>query len=74
VGQHRVRRVHPGALRAAAVRFALACSDVSSVVLGPRNAIQLDQLLREGNQQPPYLTDEQLSSLVFRLRQLGVTS
>lgn len=61
-------------MRAAAMRFALACSDVSSIVLGPRNTIQLDQLLREGNQQPPYLTEDQLTSLAFRLQQVGVNS
>jgi aryl-alcohol dehydrogenase-like predicted oxidoreductase len=61
-------------MRAAAMRFALACPDVSSIVLGPRNTIQLDQLLREGNQEPPYLTEDQLTSLAFRLQQVGVTS
>jgi aryl-alcohol dehydrogenase-like predicted oxidoreductase len=61
-------------MRAAAMRFALACPDVSSIVLGPRNCIQLDQLLREGNQEPPYLTEDQLKSLAFRLQQAGVTT
>jgi len=61
-------------MRAAALRFALACSDVSSIVLGPRSAIQLDQLVREGNRQPPYLTEDQLRSLAFRLTQMGVTT
>jgi aryl-alcohol dehydrogenase-like predicted oxidoreductase len=61
-------------MRAAAMRFALACPDVSSIVLGPRNTIQLDQLLREGNQAPPYHTEDQLKSLAFRLQQVGVTT
>jgi aryl-alcohol dehydrogenase-like predicted oxidoreductase len=59
-------------LRGAAVRFALANADVSSVVLGPKSAVQLDQLLREGGQEPPYLTEDQLKSLAFRLEQSGV--
>jgi aryl-alcohol dehydrogenase-like predicted oxidoreductase len=63
---------HVQTMRAAAMRFALACPDVSSIVLGPRNTIQLDQLVREGNQEPPYLTEAQLESLAFRLQQIGV--
>jgi aryl-alcohol dehydrogenase-like predicted oxidoreductase len=59
-------------MRAAAMRFALASGDVSSIVLGPKNAMQLDQLLREGNREPPYLTEDQLRSLTFRLAQSGV--
>jgi aryl-alcohol dehydrogenase-like predicted oxidoreductase len=59
-------------MRAAAMRFALASNDVSSIVLGPKNTVQLDQLLREGNREPPYLTEDQLRSLTFRLQQSGV--
>jgi aryl-alcohol dehydrogenase-like predicted oxidoreductase len=61
-------------MRAGAMRFALASPDVSSIVLGPRSTMQLDQLMREGNVQPPYLTEDQLRSLTFRLQQLGVAT
>ncbi|HEX4335207.1 MAG TPA: aldo/keto reductase [Polyangiaceae bacterium] len=60
-------------MRAAALRFALACPDVSSVVLGPRSALQLDQLMREGNAEPPYLSNDQLRALSARLEQAGAT-
>jgi aryl-alcohol dehydrogenase-like predicted oxidoreductase len=59
-------------MRSAALRFALANPDVGSVLLGPRNTVQLDQLVREGGKEAPYLTDDQLKSLAFRLEQSGV--
>lgn len=58
--------------RAAALRYVLANEGVSSVVLGPKSAVQLDQLVREAGREPPYLTREQLQGLEFRLGQLGV--
>jgi aryl-alcohol dehydrogenase-like predicted oxidoreductase len=58
--------------RAAALRYVLANESVSSVILGPKSAVQLDQLVREAGKEPPYLTKEQLQSLEFRLGQLGV--
>lgn len=58
--------------RSAAVRFALTPDVVSSVILGPRNALQLDQLVRDGNVEPPYLTPAKLESLEGRLVTLGV--
>jgi aryl-alcohol dehydrogenase-like predicted oxidoreductase len=60
-------------MRAAAIRFALACPDVSSLVLGPRSALQLDQLVREGNVEPPYLNEDQLRGLSARLEQVGAS-
>jgi aryl-alcohol dehydrogenase-like predicted oxidoreductase len=42
-------------LRAAALRFVLHNPVVSSAVIGPRNRIQLDQLVREAGQGPVYL-------------------
>ena len=59
-------------MRSAALRFALSNLDVSSLLLGPKNSIQLDQLVREGTAEPPYLTEDQLGSLAFRLQQSGV--
>lgn len=59
-------------MRSAALRFALANTDVSSVVIGPKDSMQLDQLVREGGKEPPYLTEEQLTGLSNRLMDLGV--
>ncbi len=61
-------------LRAAAVRFALASDVVSSAVLGPRSAIQLDQLLRDAGREPPYLTQEALDALFIRLDNVKVSA
>ncbi|MEI9937481.1 MAG: aldo/keto reductase [Pseudomonadota bacterium] len=54
-------------LRAAALRFVLASNVVSSAVLGPRNSVQLDQLIREAGKEPPYLSPEALEALEIRL-------
>ena len=54
-------------LRAAALRFVLANNVVSCAVLGPRNALQLDQLIRESGKEPPYLSPEALEALEIRL-------
>lgn len=60
-------------IRGVALRFGLSNEDVSSVVLGPRNIVQLDQLVREAGKGPPYLTPEQLDKLAFSLQYAGVT-
>jgi aryl-alcohol dehydrogenase-like predicted oxidoreductase len=57
--------------RAGALRFALHNEQVSSVIIGPRNTVQLDQLIREAGQGPPYLTQEKLTRLTTRLSELG---
>jgi len=54
-------------MRSAAVRYALSSEVVSCAVLGPRNPIQLDQLIREAGKEPPYLTPEALEALHYRL-------
>jgi aryl-alcohol dehydrogenase-like predicted oxidoreductase len=61
-------------LRSAAVRFALSSDVVSAAVLGPRNAIQLDQLLRDAGKEPPYLTQEALDALFIRLDNVKVSA
>lgn len=61
-------------LRAAAVRYALASEAVSSAVLGPRSAFQLDQLVREAGREPPYLDDTRRIKLETRLADVGVRS
>jgi aryl-alcohol dehydrogenase-like predicted oxidoreductase len=58
-------------MRAAALRFALANTLVSSVVLGPKSTLQLDQLIREAGRAPPYLSDDALSALRTRLEDVG---
>lgn len=59
-------------MRSAAVRFVLENALVSSVVLGPRNNVQLIQLVREASAEPPYLSEGKLSGLEGRLRNLDV--
>ena len=61
-------------LRAAAVRFVLSSDVVSCAVLGPRSALQLDQLLREAGKEPPYLTQEALDALHIRLDNVKVSA
>lgn len=60
-------------LRAAAVRYALTPSCVSSVLLGPRSVAQLDQLVRDAQADPPYFSEQKLSGLEGRLSHLGVS-
>jgi aryl-alcohol dehydrogenase-like predicted oxidoreductase len=59
-------------LRAAALRFALAETSLSSVVIGPRSAVQLDQLLRDAGKEPPYMDIDSLTSLRYRLENVGI--
>jgi aryl-alcohol dehydrogenase-like predicted oxidoreductase len=59
-------------LRGAAVRFVLANHLVSSAVLGPRSAEQLEQLVRETGSGPRYLPDEALASLPRALSKVGI--
>ena len=61
-------------LRSAAVRFVLASEEVSSAVLGPRSAIQLDQLLRDAGKEPPYLTPEAVGALLIRMDHVQVSA
>jgi len=59
-------------LRAAALRYALSESALSSVVIGPRDSVQLDQLVRDAGKEPPYLTGDQKSALHGRLANVGI--
>ena len=61
-------------MRAGALRYVLSTPAVSSAVLGPRNTLQLDQLVREAGKEPPYLSEQQLTALAARLRDAGVES
>lgn len=58
-------------LRAAALRFVLANDLVSAAVVGPRNALQIDQLVREAGS-APYFTPEALTALENRLETVGI--
>jgi aryl-alcohol dehydrogenase-like predicted oxidoreductase len=60
-------------LRAAALRFVLANPTVSSAVLGPRNRVQLDQLVREAGSGPEYLAPSQVQQVRDQLARMGVS-
>jgi aryl-alcohol dehydrogenase-like predicted oxidoreductase len=60
-------------LRAAALRFALSEPAFSSIVLGPRNALQLDQLVRDAGKEPPYLDDDARGAILNRLANVGIS-
>jgi aryl-alcohol dehydrogenase-like predicted oxidoreductase len=57
--------------RAVALRFVLQNPVVSSAVIGPRNRVQLDQLVREAGQGPEYLTSSSLQRLRDQLARVG---
>lgn len=59
-------------LRAAALRFVLANTTVSSAVLGPRNRVQLDQLVREAGSGPEYLAASRVQQVKDQLARMGV--
>lgn len=61
-------------LRSIALRFALADESVSCAMIGPRNARQLDQLVREAGKAPPYIEADRLESLRERLLAVGVSA
>jgi aryl-alcohol dehydrogenase-like predicted oxidoreductase len=58
-------------LRSAALRYVLSNRVLHSAILGPRNAAQLEQLVREAGNGPPYLDDDKLAALPGRLAALG---
>jgi len=62
-----------GTLRSVALRYVLSEPLVSSAVLGPRKAAQLDQLLRESGK-APYFPEGGRDALENRLRVVGVYS
>jgi aryl-alcohol dehydrogenase-like predicted oxidoreductase len=59
-------------LRSAALRYALSQPALSSVVIGPRSAVQLDQLVRDAGKEPPYLDEDSRHSLQVRLANVGI--
>jgi aryl-alcohol dehydrogenase-like predicted oxidoreductase len=61
-------------MRGAAVRFALSNHLVSCAVLGPRNILQLEQLVRETGGGPRYIHDDDLRQLPRALDKVGIRS
>ncbi len=59
-------------MRAAAVRFVLANSLISSAILGPHSVEQLEQLIRETGGGPVYLPDADLATLPRALGKIGI--
>src|SRR5262249_7908469 len=59
-------------MRAAAVRWVLANTLVSSAVLGPRSGRQLEDMVREVGGGPLYLPDADLLKLPRTLAKIGV--
>jgi len=59
-------------LRSAALRYALSEPALSSVVIGPRSSVQLDQLLRDAGKEPPYLDDSTRHAILNRLANVGI--
>jgi aryl-alcohol dehydrogenase-like predicted oxidoreductase len=59
-------------MRSVALRFVLERERVGSLILGPKNCMQLDQLVREAGKEPPYLAPERLQALKNRLADSGV--
>ncbi|MGA2447722.1 MAG: aldo/keto reductase [Polyangiaceae bacterium] len=59
-------------LRAAAVRFVLSNSIVSSAILGPRTVAQIEELVRETGMGPIYLQDEDLMRVARALQGIGI--
>lgn len=59
-------------LRAAAVRFVLSSTIVSSAILGPRTVEQAEQLVREVGGGPRYLPDDALAKLPRALTKAGI--
>lgn len=58
--------------RAAALRFVLSNPVVSSAVIGPRNRVQLDQLVRDAGKGPEYLPAHSVQRVKDQLARLGV--
>lgn len=58
--------------RSAALRFVLANDLISSVLLGPKSVMQLDELVRDAGAGPTYLSDADLREVFRVLEKNGV--
>jgi aryl-alcohol dehydrogenase-like predicted oxidoreductase len=61
-------------MRAVALRYVLGEPLVSSAVLGPRKAVQLDQLVRDAGKDGKYFPDGLRDAIAIRVRHAGVKS
>lgn len=59
-------------MRAAAVRYVLANRIISTAVLGPRSAKQLEDIVREVGMGPTYIRDEDLMRIPRALENVGI--
>ncbi len=59
-------------MRSAAIRYVLSSSIVSSAVLGPRSARQLEDIVREVGVGPVYLRDAALARIPRALESVGI--
>jgi aryl-alcohol dehydrogenase-like predicted oxidoreductase len=59
-------------MRSAAIRFVLSSSIVTSAVLGPRTAAQLEDVVREAGVGPVYLRDAALARIPRALESVGL--
>jgi aryl-alcohol dehydrogenase-like predicted oxidoreductase len=61
-------------LRSVALRYVLANPKISCAVVGPRRTAQLLELVRDAGKEPPYMSEEAVSTLEMRIRNVGVRS
>jgi aryl-alcohol dehydrogenase-like predicted oxidoreductase len=61
-------------LRAVALRYVLANPKISCAVVGPRRTAQLLELVRDAGKAPPYMSEDAVSTLEMRIRNVGVRS
>jgi aryl-alcohol dehydrogenase-like predicted oxidoreductase len=59
-------------LRSVALRFVLANRMVGTMVVGARNAAQIEQNVRAIGEGPPYLAEEELARIPTLLTEAGV--
>jgi aryl-alcohol dehydrogenase-like predicted oxidoreductase len=59
-------------LRSVALRYVLAKEGISCAVIGPRRATQLVELVRDAGKDAPYMSEDQVTTLEMRIRNIGV--
>jgi aryl-alcohol dehydrogenase-like predicted oxidoreductase len=57
-----------------ALRYVLANERVSCAVIGPRKTTQLTELVRDAGKEAPYMSEDQVTTLEMRIRNIGVRS
>jgi aryl-alcohol dehydrogenase-like predicted oxidoreductase len=61
-------------LRSVALRYVLAKEGISCAVIGPRRATQLVELVRDAGKDAPTMSEDQVTTLEMRIRNIGVRS